>query len=903
MFKLKTFKGRKSFFGYSSLVTICVIFLLLFGSVYATVLLEKEKKRITIESDINSDNIGNYVITDLSFSAYFDEQREIDFKELFDFYTDLEKEGELKYFKPYIVLDSISFNNEGITNLFSTFSDNISCDIIGVPENILLWMFPEDNLSSIHFSKERYEKFHLENFEELAINFSNSSEMISVGKPYNKTQYIFDNWLFNNPKKVIVSLDLFRKVAEERNLGTIFVYLYIDCDSDLLLKMTNPEIESYYEEIYSTIHRIADENNLILNDVHTKKEWLQNLRENLYRLFGGIQTLLAPTYILLIIIMCVTLVESFLPLRKEINLFYTRGAKSTQFVKHYSFIFIAVDLSGLIILSLIGELFSVIFWQTHSFFTSLIIGVSSLFLLEIIKIAFLFHFVNEEYKEKDENKKRDIKNEENILKTKNLIFLLVLVALLLFYSVLVSLFLPPMLFATFIQISRIIALVLLLFVVAILSFQINYSIIIQALQKFFSSMYYGISKIITSLITKKRRRFQLLTILSFWMITFSTFALNSYGINEQYNKNYWMSRNLDIGFYVDSYDYNYFHFDNWTKILMNPEIESYIPTATVNVIRIIQGEELNRGTLVFIPFQNISRMSLSFFSLIDSKGKNFDLPKNNKENYTLVSSKAMYDMGYVSGTVLEKKIKVWGRGYDFNISQQPQSINLTVWHDFSSFPLVEYEPDSESSGYYDHYYIVDFSLMKEIFGKCFFSKLLVKLKDRVDPYEWYSKIKNDLGAMDEHVRVIITKDKIKNYIDFYIILPIEAAILVLAIIAFTISYFQSIVRENKHTLLVALARGTDIKKFKITLAFCTILLLLLNSIGGFIIGTVLSIAWMGNYYYFKVYNVSSVSKYSLIELSCIMLGIASLVTTNSMRIFNKFEKEKENLTTMGEQIW
>ena len=52
MFKLKTFKGRKWFFSYSTLITTIFLVIFLFGSVYSTIYAEYYKEIMLETEDI-----------------------------------------------------------------------------------------------------------------------------------------------------------------------------------------------------------------------------------------------------------------------------------------------------------------------------------------------------------------------------------------------------------------------------------------------------------------------------------------------------------------------------------------------------------------------------------------------------------------------------------------------------------------------------------------------------------------------------------------------------------------------------------------------------------------------------------------------------------------------------------
>lgn len=72
MFKIKTLKGRKWFFAYTLLITLVFLFLLLFGSLYSTILAEKQKISYLKTSDIGSKGTDNPNSPDFLYVMPFD---------------------------------------------------------------------------------------------------------------------------------------------------------------------------------------------------------------------------------------------------------------------------------------------------------------------------------------------------------------------------------------------------------------------------------------------------------------------------------------------------------------------------------------------------------------------------------------------------------------------------------------------------------------------------------------------------------------------------------------------------------------------------------------------------------------------------------------------------------------
>ncbi|MBA7514853.1 hypothetical protein ES705_06888 [subsurface metagenome] len=905
MFKRTTFKGRTSLFFLYSIVTTIIIIILLFGAVYTSVKSNYQKTNILKYADIDYYNNRSANIPDFKFAITYEEATLTDFSNLDSFIGSLDTLSADNHFTAHTTINAYSHDHISLSAVFTDFNTNFSSTILGVSQSILEWMFDNETYNSrtIHYSSNVHHTNNLKVGDNGTIHMGAISKQITVGNYYSDPFYFFDEELRG---RTLIPLPLFLEILEELKVDSAWVNIFIDCDSEHLLKMSNRKIEEYYDTNYITIQSTADKNNVLLYTEYRFENFADYIMGELIEDLALIEGLLSPSYILIILIFWITLIESFTPLKKELRIFLIRGAKRSQFVKHYFSIFILTDLTILVTGAAIGELFSELLWQTFSFGISLIVGILTLIPIEVLKLVAFHKFTKEETESfVSQNTQKYHHYDEKRITGKHFVYLMGIGIMFLCYSFFLPLFLPPEFLSTIIQASRIIAAVILLFTLALFSSKLSINSIIKRLQRPYSSTRYAISRLLQSLFHFKRKRLRFCIVISFWMIIMSTYVINYYGMNMQINSRAYEVSNLDVGFYIggSSSGSAYSHLSNWTDILSDKDVESYMPISMQSVIKTVGQNEEQRGYFIFLPFANITKLCPSFFSLTNSEGNSLNFEKIGENNTnTLVSREVMENMDYSSNANISIEIKTWGTAYDFNLSTSPHRVNLTIVDDFVAFPFIEYNPAIKSSEYLDFYYLADFELMEEIYGQLFISTILIKLKKDIDPHLWYNRIFPKLGEMNEHLRVIFSEDKIKSYTNIYTILPIEGFIVSTFVILFSLFYFQSIIKDNKRQLLISISRGVDKRILKSELVKSIGIMFLINFSLSFSIGIILSIAFPLDslYYAIAIYNVRLISTYALIELGGILVVIFLVLLIIHSFLFKKLDTA--TLTIMGDTI-
>ena len=361
MFKRNTIKNRMSFFIYSSILTITILFLLLAGGIFASVQTEKSKVEILKYSDIGFYNNEVPHLADFSFLVLYENFAFEDSISLTQFIENLTQLGSMSNFVPYVILKKI---NIGVPINISTSTTNISYNIIGVSQSTLNWMFPNATFltDTIHLPNSFNQLENVEVGKNVTINSYNNSKEVTIGQFYDEPYFIFESEI----KDVgLVPLSLFFNLTENRNIQYVHLVWFIDCKSDYLLKLSLQKIDEYYNEVKEDIDVQAEKNNvLIYYWFYSWENFAEFVRGKLLTQFGQLQAILAPTYLLLLLIFWFTMTESFIPLKKEYRLFLTRGAKPRKFIQHYLVIFILFDFSFLLLFGIIGEIISQLSWQT-----------------------------------------------------------------------------------------------------------------------------------------------------------------------------------------------------------------------------------------------------------------------------------------------------------------------------------------------------------------------------------------------------------------------------------------------------------------------------------------------------------------------------------------------------------
>ncbi|MBA7524910.1 hypothetical protein ES705_17055 [subsurface metagenome] len=906
MFKRNTIKNRMSFFIYSSILTITILFLLLAGGIFASVQTEKSKVDILKSSDIGLNNNEAPNLADFSFLILYESFTTENSISLTQFIKKMTPLGSMNNFVPYLILKKI---NIGVPINISTSTTNISYNIIGVSQSTLNWMFPNTTFSTdtIHLPNSINQLEHVEVGKNVTIESYNNSKEVTIGQFYDEPYFIFDNKITDVG---LVPLSSFFNLIENRNIRSLYLSVFIDSESDYLCKLSLQKIDNYFNEVKEDIDVLAEKNNVLINYwFYWRENFAESIRENLLTQFGQLQVVLAPTYLLLLLIFWFTMTESFIPLKKEYRLFLTRGAKPRKFIQHYLVIFILFDFSFLLLFGIIGEIISQLSWQTSSIGFSLISGILTLVLLEMIKIIALILFTKHEqlfFKTQTE-KPKSYRNKKG-LSGKYIIILLAFGGIVFGYSYLIPLFLPFESLTPVVQITRIVSGVILLLTIALFSSKLSLNTLFRFIQHSSSVSFLAVSKLLYSLFLSKRRRFQFFSIIGFWVILLSTYVINSYGMDVQIKNRYWQTYNLDIGLYLggDSQPVmnpaSYLLLDDVSNILSDNDIKNYIQVARLRVIEEIGGNEVNRGTIVFLPFANVTAACPSFLSFENSKGESVNASVfSENENRVLLSHKAIMKEKHKVGDNLTLNILIHGPVLNSSLTER-QSVNITIYDDFTYVPFFNNEPFYEFGDYGDYVYLADFSLMEKIFGASFFSYILFELKEDVDPHQWYNSIRNKLSNVEDQFMIIFTKDKIKEYSDIYVLLPIEGFLLSLIAIFFTFFYFQVIFRENEKQLLTSISRGMDPKLLQRTIFKCSVLLVMINILLSFIMGIIISVVipFGPSFGEIKMFHISFLSSFVLLEFGGIILGSLIILIINHITLMKRINTS--NLTTLRETI-
>ena len=245
-----------------------------------------------------------------------------------------------------------------------------------------------------------------------------------------------------------------------------------------------------------------------------------------------------------------------------------------------------------------------------------------------------------------------------------------------------------------------------------------------------------------------------------------------------------------------------------------------------------------------------------------------------------------------------------GQGVNFSIPETPLEINFTIFDEFNYFPFIPYNTWIDEIQPLSYHYITDISLLEESYGELIFDSILIKLKKNVNPQEWYDKTKNKLGEYNQFLSAYIpeTRRAEREETNLDDILVIEVFILSVVVISFTLLYFQSITKDSKNKLLIALSRGINIKRLKSRLVGSSFLLLMINIILGFLVGVTLSAIFHFGVrsYEIRMFRLSLISLESFFFL-LVILG-ASFLTLLVTFILTGKKIDTTILTQMGETI-
>lgn len=931
MFKLKTFKGRKWFFSYSTLITTIFLVIFLFGSVYSTIYAEYYK-----ETMLEAEDIGGFGrLIDLSYETRFSYFSDSDVSTVTNFISNISSFSDEYNFTPYMFLSfeekTTITHSDGWEETFytpkqfnfTTSNRNFSAPIYLTSLPLLNWMFPDkiiekediffSNTYSIYNNLEINDTITLNNDSSI-LNFTFSS---SYSDNYNVLRKKIEGALidYNNIESLY---DFF----EGENVKAEF---YIDISSTFLDGIDPYLIDDYRGEIEEMVEDEAVRVGLSINKKYGSTRFVYE--DLIYAIAANlfvIEAILFPSLLILGFILWIIMKEGTDVLKKELHMYYTRGAKKEQFVKHYSIIHIIIDSVVLLFLSGIGELITQISSQNSSFLISFVGGIMFLIPIEIIKIVTLNRFTKErfdifqsEYKKKEKKRK-----EQKELSLKSIILLSFLGILFLVYSFVLP-YINPNFFSSLILVTRIVAGVIFFIVVTLFSIRINLTTSLSIINKTISKTD-EIKLFLQKMIISKRKGIKLFIMINFWLILITSFAINSVSLY-QVSESKYAQNHADVSFLISHR--SFVNTSEVNFILSDEDVASYVQEVeltTQESIEMMEGfyweEETWRDEISFVSLKNITATCPDVFNLENSKGKEFNFQEILQDNRFILASRDLKkgkDYALGDNISLAIRPKEYQEPINFTLSEEPINASFTIFDFFDYFPFIsnngwDYNYKYGGSTTRRYYYVADISLLEEYYGDSFFSSLYIKLKEGVDPMEWYMKIEPQLGIMKKEfvIRVKGERVDIEDYghldVDLSTIVwdipKIEAFILTFATICFTLFYFQSIIDSNKKSIFIAIARGIEIKKLRRNLIMSTFVLLTINVLLGFLVGTVLSALFHLGVYTIniKIYSLSTVAPLTLFFL-LFVLGMNFLVSVFSYS-FVKKKFDTSIITQMGEQI-
>ncbi len=896
MFKIKTLKGRKWFFAYTLLITLIFLFLLLFGSLYSTILAEKQKILYLETSDIGSKGTDNNNSPDFLYVMSFDNlslSDVLNYDIFFSKITNFSKENHITSYALFEISSSSEIMQFNYSKTNTTFANPI---LIASP-SMLEWMFPgEGNLHQlIHFSNNVSTNEGMEYGEEIKMFKDGDEITLNIGSSYYNPYYIFLTKIAN---RVIISSELINDVFNFFQEQVLTISLYLDIDSSYLQNTKIGEINTLLEEITNYLDYTAEDNGLSFDyNIPWTKNQYEAFLESLITNYSIIESALLPGYFIVVLIFWVVMKEGFVDLRKELFLYLTRGAKKTQFVKHYALIFLISDLLLLVFLSGIGELITQFCYQISSIMTSILGGLLILLPFEAVKVYSLYNFVSENVTVfTQENKKQKIQLNKRELSLKQLLILITSGSVLLIYSFLLPYIIPIEFISTVILASRIIAGIILFITSALFSTRISFRTSIIVLEKI-SSKYYATTRFIEKFLMSKRRNLKIFTLVSFWLIVLSSFTINTLKLNQQSQEFFDQSLSLDIELNVR--EYSFMTLRNIESFLSDEDIVNYIPLKTMTTT----ASQFNKIT--FLPILNVTYVSPSFFRLENAKGENINFQSMSQHEKSLLVSHNVIERKYYDvGDNISLLINPPGQGVNFSIPETPIEINFTIFDEVNYFPFIPYNTWNDEIEPLTYHYITDISLLEELYGELIFDSVLIKLKKNVNPQEWYDKTKNKLGEYNQFLSAYIpeTRRAEREETNLEDILVIEVFILSVTVVSFTLLYFQSITKDSKNKILVALSRGINIKRLKSRLVGSSFLLLMINIFLGFLVGVTLSAIFHFGVrsYEIRMFRLSLISLESFFFL-LVILG-ASFLTLLVTFILTGKKIDTAILTQMGETI-
>ncbi len=768
-------------------------------------------------------------------------------------------------------------------------------------------MFPDENETEtrIYMDEEVIQQTEIKSDDELTVKFNDTEQSLVVGGTFVSPYYFFKD-KFDN--KTLLSSTILPYYIDSFQEYELHLDIYLDIDSTYLLGFKTTKLITWLEDFHSQTTYLVDELNDetgVLIKYHTSLT-LYRVRasyENAVINYSMIELVLLPGYILLGLVLWVLLKEGFMDLKHELQLFLTRGAKKSQFVKHYSMIFVVSDVTIVLLFAGIGELISQLSYQISSFSMSLVGGILTLIPLEFLKIYFLHAFASTHIKAfTQEHIKKSIKVDKKDLSFRQMFSLLGLGAFFLLYSIILPRILPSEFISIYILISRIIAGFLFLIAITLFSLRMSLNTSISLLNKI-SKKAFAVTKFIESLFLAKRRNFRLFTLVSFWLIIASSFTLNAIELNKKSDQLLSQAKYLDVELYTKGIDL--VNLSAVLSILSDEDVENYIP--------ITEGREVwdHYERIYFLPILNITDACPSFFRLENARGEKFDFQAMAQTNHSLlVSHNVIERKGYEIGDNISINLH-FNPSFDpdtlnFPIPETFSMANYTIFDEFNYFPFTNYyEWIDRIQPHYN--YVADYSLLKTWFGELVFSSVLIDLKKNVDPVQWSERIRAEWGALEEDIGLYVPGEMPSDIvfvepIIFDDIAIIEVFMLSAVIIGFTLFYFQSMIRHSKTQILIALSRGMDRKQLQRSLVLSTSCLILINIILSFLVGISFSAIFHFGLHplELKVYNLIPITLSSVIFFF-VIFGV-SICSTLVSYVFIRKQIDTAALSQMGPTI-
>ncbi len=739
MFKLTTFKGRKWFFSYSTLITVIFLVIFLFGSIYSTIYAENYK-----EIMLEAEDIGGFGrLIDLNYETRFSYFSESDVSTVTNFISNISSISDEYHFTPYMFL---SFEEKTtITHIdgseetvyipkqfnFTISDRNFSAPVYLTSLPLLNWMFPDKNIEKkdIFFSNTYSIENSLEINNTITLNKDSSNFNFKFSSSYSDNY----NILRKNIEGALIDYNNIESLYDFFEGENVKAEFYIDISSTFLDGINPYQIDDYRVEIEEMVEDVAVRVGLSISKKYGSTRFVyEDLIYAIAANLISIEVILLPSLLILGFILWILMKEGNDILKKELHLYYTRGAKKEQFVRHYSVIHIINDSVVLIFLSGIGELITQIGSQNSSFLISFVGGLMLLIPIEIIKIITLNRFTKEQFDLfQNEYKKKEKKGKEQKEQSlKSILLLSFLGVLFLVYSFILP-YINPNFFSSLILISRIAAGVIFFIVVTLFSIRINLTTSLNIINKTISKTE-DIKLFLQKMIISKRKSIKLFILINFWLIIITSFALNSVCLYQESESKY-VQNYADVSFlvshrsFVNTSDVNY--------ILSDEDVESYVQVVrltTQESIEMNEGyhgdEEIWRDEIFFVSIRNITATCPDVFNLENSKGKDFNFQEMLQNNRSILASRDVKKgKNYTLGDNISLAIRPneYQEPINYNLKEDPINANFTIFDFFDYFPFIsnngwDYNYKYGSSTAKTYYFVADISLIEDYYGDSFF---------------------------------------------------------------------------------------------------------------------------------------------------------------------------------------